>query len=112
MPTYAVRASCCSADQSTGARTPNSGVPACARSVRSARVCPTTGEPPMRRWAEFVLHHRRWVVVFWVAVMVAGGAVAGTTTNRLTIDFSLPGQPGTEAAHKIVGAFHNGGNTT
>ena len=52
----------------------------------------------MRAWAEFVLRHRRWVMVFWLIVMVAGGATSGKTSDRLTIDFSLPGQPGTEAA--------------
>jgi RND superfamily putative drug exporter len=66
----------------------------------------------MRRWAEFVLRHRRWVMIFWVAVMVAGGMVASTTTSRMTVDFSLPGQPGTQASEKIIAAFHNGGNTT
>jgi putative drug exporter of the RND superfamily len=66
----------------------------------------------MRGWAEFVLRHRKWVMVFWVVVMVAGGVTAGTTSSRLTIDYSLPGQPGTEAAHKIVKAFHNGATTT
>ena len=65
----------------------------------------------MRGWAEFVLHHRRWVMVFWLVIMVAGGVSAGKTSDRLTIDFSLPGQPGTEAADLIVKAVHNGGNT-
>ena len=66
----------------------------------------------MERWADFVLRHRLWVVLFWLAMMIAGGAVAQTTTDRLTIDFSLPGQPGTEAADQIVETFGNGGNTT
>ncbi len=66
----------------------------------------------MRSWAEFVLRHRRWVVLFWLVVMVAGGAVAGKTSERLTIDFSLPGQPGTEATEQIIAAVHNGGNTS
>jgi RND superfamily putative drug exporter len=65
----------------------------------------------MRRWAEFVLTHRKWVVLFWLVVMVAGGALAGKTTSRLTVDFSLPGQPGTEAAKKIEQTFGNGGDT-
>ena len=29
----------------------------------------------MRRWAEIVLRHRRWVMVFWPVVFVAGVAV-------------------------------------
>jgi RND superfamily putative drug exporter len=66
----------------------------------------------MHAWAEFVLRHRKWVMVFWVVVMVAGGMVAGKTSERLTVDFSLPGQPGTEASNKINHALHNGGNTT
>jgi len=66
----------------------------------------------MRAWAELVLRHRRWVMVFWLVVMVAGGATSGTTSDRMTIDFSLPGQPGTEASDLIVEAVGNGGNTT
>ena len=65
----------------------------------------------MRRWGEFVLRHRRWVIGFWLIVLIAGGALAGKTSNRLTVDFSLPGQPGTEAAMKIKNTFGNGGDT-
>jgi RND superfamily putative drug exporter len=65
----------------------------------------------MRRWAGFVVTHRKWVVLFWLVMLVAGGALAGTTTSRLTVDFSLPGQPGTETAHKIKQTFGNGGDT-
>ncbi|HET6167650.1 MAG TPA: MMPL family transporter [Marmoricola sp.] len=65
----------------------------------------------MRTWAEFVLRHRLWVAIFWVVIAVAGIAVSKTTTDRMTIDFSLPGQPGTDAANKIIADFHNGGDT-
>ncbi|MEU3342313.1 MMPL family transporter [Streptomyces sp. NPDC006668] len=65
----------------------------------------------MRRWAEFVLRHRKAVVGFWGLVLVAGILLAGRTTNRLTIDFSLPGQPGTVTAHRIERAFGSGGDT-
>ena len=57
----------------------------------------------MQRWAEFVLKHRWWVVGFWVVVMVAGGVSAGQVNKRLTIDFSLPNEPGTVAAGQIQG---------
>ncbi|MEU6657768.1 MMPL family transporter [Streptomyces sp. NPDC046821] len=66
----------------------------------------------MRRWAEFVLRHRKAVVAFWGIVLIAGALLAGHTTNRLTIDFSLPGQPGTVTAHKIESTFGSGGNTS
>ncbi|MGW2721834.1 MMPL family transporter [Streptomyces sp. NPDC001492] len=65
----------------------------------------------MRRWAEFVLRHRKAVVAFWGLVLVAGILLAGRTTDRLTIDFSLPGQPGTVTAHRIEHAFGSGGDT-
>ena len=65
----------------------------------------------MRRWGEFVLRHRRAVLLFWLVVLIAGGALAGKTTSRMTVDFSLPGQPGTEAAQKIKQTFGNGGDT-
>ena len=66
----------------------------------------------MRRLGETVLRHRLLVVVAWVVIAVAGGAVASTVTDRMTVNFSLPGQPGDTAANKIIAAFHNGGNTT
>jgi RND superfamily putative drug exporter len=46
-----------------------------------------------------------------LAVVVGGGALANTVSNRMTIDFSLPGQPGTEAAQKIKALVGNGGDT-
>jgi RND superfamily putative drug exporter len=66
----------------------------------------------MRRWGELVLRHRKIVMVLWALVAIAGISVTSTVNNRLTVDFSLPGQPGDEAANKIIEAFHNGGNTS
>ena len=65
----------------------------------------------MRRWAEFVLHHRRLVMLFWLAVIIVGAGISKTVNDRLTIDFSLPGQPGTVAAQKIKALVGNGGDT-
>ncbi|MDQ1752931.1 MAG: putative drug exporter of the superfamily [Pseudonocardiales bacterium] len=65
----------------------------------------------MRQLAEFVLRHRRWVIAFWGLVFVAGVALSGKTTSRLTVDFSLPGQPGTKTAHQIKDVLGNGGDT-
>ncbi len=65
----------------------------------------------MRRWAEFVLSHRKWVVVFWVLVAVAGGAASNQVSKRLTYDFSLPGEPGSQAAALIKETLGNGGYT-
>jgi putative drug exporter of the RND superfamily len=66
----------------------------------------------VRRWAEFVLRHRRLVIGFWLLVIVVGGMLSKTVNDRLTVDFSLPGQPGTETAHKIEKLLHNGGETS
>jgi len=66
----------------------------------------------MRWWAEFILRHRRAVVAVCGVVLVAGIALASKTTSRLTVDFSLPGQPGSQTAQKINQVFGNGGNTS
>jgi RND superfamily putative drug exporter len=66
----------------------------------------------VERLADFVLRYRRWVLVFWGLVLIAGILLAGRTTSRLTIDFSLPGQPGTETAHQIKALLGNGGDTS
>ena len=65
----------------------------------------------MRRIAEFVLRHRRLVGITWLLVVVAGVALTQRTNHRLVIDFSLPGQPGTETANQIDREFHAGGKT-
>jgi len=48
------------------------------------------------RIAEFVLHHRKLVLALWALTLVAGVVCAGLTSKRLMLDFSLPGQPGTQ----------------
>ena len=42
-------------------------------------------------------------------VFVLGTPSAGATSKRLVVDFSLPGQAGTEASNKIIHDFGNGG---
>src|SRR4051794_24441307 len=65
----------------------------------------------MRRIAEFVLRHRRLVCVTWLLIVIAGVALTQRTNDRLVIDFSLPGQPGTQTANQIDQEFHSGGKT-
>jgi RND superfamily putative drug exporter len=64
-----------------------------------AAVTPTSW---FGRLAEWVLHHRRWVLIGWLVIFLAGGAAAGKVSNRLSVDFSLPGQPGYETAQQIT----------
>jgi RND superfamily putative drug exporter len=64
----------------------------------------------MVRLAEFVLRHRRLVMAFWLVAFVAGGVAASPAGERLTADFSLPGQPSYETEKQILDTFGNGGN--
>jgi RND superfamily putative drug exporter len=65
----------------------------------------------MTTLVRFVLRHRRWVVLLWLAAMVAGGVSAQTVNNRLSYDFSLPGQPGTDTSAKIQRIWHTTGQS-
>ena len=62
----------------------------------------------MVRLAVFVLRHKALVALFWVVAMVAGGATAGKTVDRLTLDFSLPGQPGYETEKQLLETYGSG----
>jgi putative drug exporter of the RND superfamily len=64
----------------------------------------------MTRLAEFVLRHRLFVVLFWVVMLPIGAIAAGQTAKRLTVDFSLPGQPGYQTEKQILATFGNGGS--
>src|SRR5258708_33020983 len=61
------------------------------------------------RLARRILRHRRLIFAFWAVAFVAGMAGSGAVSNRLTFDFSLPGQPGYETAKQITRTFGNGG---
>jgi len=56
----------------------------------------------------FVLRHRRWIVGVWLLALVAGVVAAGKVPQRLSTDFSLPGQPGYVAAQQIMRVYGNG----
>jgi len=58
-------------------------------------------EIPLKPFAEFVLRHRLIVSVTWFTLLIAGGAAAGQLSDRLSFDFSLPGQPGYETERQI-----------
>jgi putative drug exporter of the RND superfamily len=63
------------------------------------------------RLARFVLAHRRLVVLLWVLLLPAGIYGATQVSKRLSVGFSLPGQPGYETAQKITHLYGNGGET-
>lgn len=59
----------------------------------------------MEQFAEAVLRHRRIVVAVWLVLLVLGGGAAGQLSDRLTFDFSLPGQPGYQAEQQLETAY-------
>jgi putative drug exporter of the RND superfamily len=63
------------------------------------------------RLARFVLDHRRLVLLLWILMLPAGIYGASHVSKRLSVDFSLPGQPGYETAKKIAHLYGNGGDT-
>ncbi|CUR58724.1 conserved membrane hypothetical protein [metagenome] len=56
----------------------------------------------MERLARTVMHHRRIVSGIWFLLFVAGMFSASQLSDRLTLDFSLPGQPGDTAEQQLV----------
>jgi putative drug exporter of the RND superfamily len=63
----------------------------------------------LTRW---VLAHKRWVVIFWVALTLVGMASAGSATKALKQKFSVPGKEGWVTNQQIAHDFHGtGGNS-
>ena len=65
-----------------------------ARADRDATAAPLVATSLLGRLAVVVLHHRRIVMIAWLVVVIFGGMAASGISNRLSFDFSLPGQPG------------------
>ncbi|MGH9130684.1 MAG: MMPL family transporter [Acidimicrobiales bacterium] len=63
----------------------------------------------MTRLAHFVLRHKLVVVLVWLAATVAGFATIGTTSSRLSTNFSFPGKAGFVTDAQIAALYHNGG---
>ncbi len=59
----------------------------------------------MERLALFVMRHRRLVSLGWLVLFIAGGVAASGLSSRLTVDFSLPGQPGYQAEQQLNKTF-------
>ena len=62
----------------------------------------------MVRLAELVLRRKALVAVFWLVALLAGGATSSTTIDRLSFDFSLPGQRGFETEKQLIATYGNG----
>ena len=64
----------------------------------------------MNRWTGWVLRHPALVTAAWLVVTFAGGAFAPTTIDRLSYEFTLPGQPAYEANLTIAEQYGSGGS--
>ena len=59
----------------------------------------------MERLARTVMRHRLVISVFWLAMLASGVVAAGQLGDRLTFDFSLPGQPGDTAEKQLIETY-------
>ncbi|MBA3310533.1 MAG: MMPL family transporter, partial [Nocardioidaceae bacterium] len=59
----------------------------------------------MERLARLVMHHRRIVSAFWVVLFLGGMFSASQLSDRLSLDFSLPGQPGDDAENQLIETY-------
>ncbi|WP_067690785.1 MMPL family transporter [Nocardia jejuensis] len=66
----------------------------------------------MQKIAQAALRHRRRIIAAWLLTLIVGGALATFTTNRLTVDFALPGQPGDTASHAVISTFGTAGQNS
>lgn len=78
----------------------------------ASSVPPSTRQTALGRWANFVMRHRRAVAVFWLVAFLLGGFAASRVSGRLSVNFSLPGQPGYQTGLRILHAFGNGGESS
>src|SRR5450755_856520 len=76
--------------------------------VRRRYMLPEAEMPALTR---FVLRFKALVVVFWLAVAVAGVLTISGTTHRMTNSFAMPGQA-FRVDYQIVGDYGNGGSQT
>jgi putative drug exporter of the RND superfamily len=60
--------------------------------------------------SRFVLRHKLAVAVFWLVVLVAGGAASAKLGSRLSGQFALPGAASYQANQQILRLYGNGGS--
>ena len=63
----------------------------------------------MTRLTDYVLRHKRLVLLVWLVIAVAGFATVGKATSALSTNFDIPGQA-FKTDSTIVSLYHNGGD--
>ena len=66
----------------------------------------------MNGLTNFVLRHRRWIMLAWLIVALVGVATLGSTTKRLSTQFKMPGEPSFVTDSKINALYHTNGAPT
>jgi len=51
------------------------------------------------------MHHRRIISAFWALMFLGGMFSASQLSDRLSLDFSLPGQPGDDAEQQLIQTY-------
>jgi uncharacterized membrane protein YdfJ with MMPL/SSD domain len=64
----------------------------------------------MTRLSRWLLRHKLAVLGFWLAVLLVGLVLAPTVSQRLSTNFSLPGQRGYQANLAIAETYGSGGH--
>ncbi|MFN8076976.1 MAG: MMPL family transporter [Kineosporiaceae bacterium] len=59
----------------------------------------------MDRLADLSLRHRRWVFAVWLVITLVAMGSAGKLGERLSFDFSLPGQEGYETEKELIASY-------
>ena len=59
----------------------------------------------MERLARLVMHHRRIVSGIWLVLFLGGVFSLSPLSERWTLDFSLPGQPGDQAEQQLIDTY-------
>src|SRR5438067_13684447 len=64
----------------------------------------------MGAMSRLVLRHKGAVVMFWLVVLLAGGAASAKLSSRLSPSFALPGAASYQANQQILRLYGNGGS--
>src|SRR6266545_6404326 len=71
-------------------------------------VCPSKGVPMLARLAHAIAHHRKAIILTWLALTVFGGFSAAQVSQRWLQSFSIPGYPAYEASQRTLERFGTG----
>src|SRR6266516_4714446 len=81
---------------------------AVARRSADPAVCPSKGVPMLARLAHAISHHRKAIILTWLALTIFGGFSASQVSQRWLQSLSIPGYPAYEANQRSLDLFGTG----